>query len=313
MADNTALRAQIRAAADVGRRAARQAFMKVDLSGINVPHGYCHCGCGKKTNPWTKTSVALGAVRGDPRHFVAGHAQRLLLKSVTERLVAGFDKRDDDDGCWLWRGYSISGVPRLMVGGKHLSIRRLMYEEFIGPLEPADDIQLACGERRCGRPDHLICIPAIVRPRPSPTDLAWTAGFVDGEGYVGITWKSHDHRVASAVVSIANTNVDALRAIQEWFGGFLQIRPIRKLRGPRMTRPCGMLVLTNRKARDILLAIRPYLRVKGGQADLVLQFDGMQRFRGGTRALHIPQSIIEERRRLWQAISDLNHGREVPC
>ncbi len=41
-----------------------------------VPYGTCHCGCGQKTNISKETDKRRGAIRGEPRKFVAGHQGR---------------------------------------------------------------------------------------------------------------------------------------------------------------------------------------------------------------------------------------------
>ena len=40
--------------------------------------GYCHCGCGEKTNLHLVTRTKEGYVKGQPRRFVAGHSLRDL-------------------------------------------------------------------------------------------------------------------------------------------------------------------------------------------------------------------------------------------
>src|SRR5512139_3554693 len=62
-------------------------FQKMDLvasfqseargeSVMEVPHGYCHCGCGKKTNINRQTRSHRGISRGDPSRFLHGHWAR---------------------------------------------------------------------------------------------------------------------------------------------------------------------------------------------------------------------------------------------
>lgn len=43
---------------------------------IEIPHGYCLCGCGGKTNLARKTSTTEGAKKGEPRRFIHGHHAR---------------------------------------------------------------------------------------------------------------------------------------------------------------------------------------------------------------------------------------------
>lgn len=42
-----------------------------------IPYGYCHCGCGQKTPICTHTRIKQGLKKGEPVHFIRGHAGRL--------------------------------------------------------------------------------------------------------------------------------------------------------------------------------------------------------------------------------------------
>lgn len=39
----------------------------------NVPYGYCHCGCGRKTRIAPRTNVSKGWTRGQPLKYLRGH------------------------------------------------------------------------------------------------------------------------------------------------------------------------------------------------------------------------------------------------
>jgi hypothetical protein len=43
---------------------------------IEVPHGYCGCGCGEKTKPRAMTDTKRGWRKGDPSVYVVGHSRR---------------------------------------------------------------------------------------------------------------------------------------------------------------------------------------------------------------------------------------------
>lgn len=38
-----------------------------------IPYGYCHCGCGKKTTIAPQTDTGKGYIKGDPRKYIVGH------------------------------------------------------------------------------------------------------------------------------------------------------------------------------------------------------------------------------------------------
>lgn len=42
----------------------------------DIPYGYCHCGCGEKTNICTHTNTKRGATKGEPVRYISGHNQR---------------------------------------------------------------------------------------------------------------------------------------------------------------------------------------------------------------------------------------------
>jgi hypothetical protein len=43
-----------------------------------IPYGYCHCGCGQKTNPAPFSSARFGWVNQEPVRFVQGHHARAM-------------------------------------------------------------------------------------------------------------------------------------------------------------------------------------------------------------------------------------------
>jgi hypothetical protein len=45
----------------------------------DVPYGYCHCGCGRKTKVATRNSTIHGYVKGEPFKWLHGHAGRTAL------------------------------------------------------------------------------------------------------------------------------------------------------------------------------------------------------------------------------------------
>lgn len=44
-----------------------------DVAPAEVPLGYCHCGCGRKTRPAAISDAAKGWVKGQPVRYVSGH------------------------------------------------------------------------------------------------------------------------------------------------------------------------------------------------------------------------------------------------
>lgn len=98
----------------------------------------------------------------------------------------------------------------------------------------------------------------------SPTDAAYIAGFLDGEGSI-ILYK---RQPVALRVSFANSN----RAVLEWIhnacgAGHLTTRP-----GTDMHKAGHLLLLNSDPACGLLEQVRPYLKIKGEQADVAIAF-----------------------------------------
>lgn len=51
----------------------------------NIPYGFCHCGCGQKTDIACQTARAKGWVRGEPLKWLHGHSRRKHYVDVPKR------------------------------------------------------------------------------------------------------------------------------------------------------------------------------------------------------------------------------------
>ncbi len=54
-------------------------------SSPSIPYGYCGCGCGGKTNLWTRPQPSLGRFKGEPTTFLKGHHVRLNHPKAKDR------------------------------------------------------------------------------------------------------------------------------------------------------------------------------------------------------------------------------------
>ena len=123
------------------------------------------------------------------------------------------------------------------------------------------------------------------------TDLAYVAGIVDGEGWIGI---SADHRKRNPDrpcwrlrVSITNTNEWLMQYLKFAFGGTISIKG-----GRRTGKPCYDLVLNRGKAAEFLKLILPYLKLKRPQAEIAIRFQ--ESISKSTRRLTQEQFAIRE-------------------
>ena len=124
------------------------------------------------------------------------------------------------------------------------------------------------------------------------TDLAYIAGFFDGEGC--ITTGVHPGGRTALRVQITQKDVSPLLFIKERFeGGY--IRP---------ERDCWQLGWSGTKALPFLSAIQPYLIAKQGQARLALEWIALN---GGRypRGKHLPPDVKARRTEIHHELKRL--------
>lgn len=98
------------------------------------------------------------------------------------------------------------------------------------------------------------------------TDAAWAAGFIDGEGYLGIVYNTRGEFYA--VLTVSNVAYEPIARLKELFGG--DVRAITPKSARAM--PNWRYKAASDRLEEILTRIRPYLLVKGDQADALLEF-----------------------------------------
>jgi len=131
------------------------------------------------------------------------------------------------------------------------------------------------------------------------TELAWIAGFFDGDGSVGIRKYKRPHcrsPIYDLVVKITNSNIEVLKWIQNHFGG--TINHDHKSN-------CYKLRFGGRVGMRFLEAIFPYLKVKRKQAKLGIALQSRHTFQGGPGKF-LPKEELEEREQLYQELRKLN-------
>jgi len=47
-----------------------------------IPYGYCHCGCGEKTNIISQNIPSQNLVKGEPYRYIAGHQRKGIIKNT---------------------------------------------------------------------------------------------------------------------------------------------------------------------------------------------------------------------------------------
>jgi len=103
--------------------------------------------------------------------------------------------------------------------------------------------------------------------------LAYTAGIIDGEGSIQITrTKRKDSYNGVALemrVLVGNTKEWLCQWLKMQFGGSVSVWKSQK---PNWN-PCYVWQLRGQKASEFLGTIKPFLQLKGEQADLAIQFE----------------------------------------
>lgn len=99
-------------------------------------------------------------------------------------------------------------------------------------------------------------------PPTSATDLAWAAGFMDGEAMV-------TYRSGTAVASVSHCHLPTLQHLCDWFGGSIRYHESPNPRR-KSVRPGFQWSVSGPHARAMLGMIRPFMREKRPQVDLIL-------------------------------------------
>ena len=130
-------------------------------------------------------------------------------------------------------------------------------------------------------------------------ELAYLAGFFDGEGCVTITWvKNMPGRL---LVKIGNTNEHIIKLIGKWFKG-----SITHQKGKGNSKDSWHYQTCNGNAVMFLKAIYPHLLIKKEQAHMAFEYSKLIYMKGrGTNK--IPEVVLNLRKKLFDQMHVLNH------
>ena len=140
--------------------------------------------------------------------------------------------------------------------------------------------------------------------KPSPTDLAWAAGYFDREGSISVTYARARGNISHRFhLTIMSTQIESLEAMKAVFGG--TIHPAQP-RGNR--KPCHIWIVYGEEAQRAVVLMRPYLKLKCEQARWALLFPLRGRGKGS-----IPERIGQQREMVRTALTILNsRGKITP-
>lgn len=126
---------------------------------------------------------------------------------------------------------------------------------------------------------------------------SYLAGFLDGEGYIGIHRNAHKWGCSYGIdISIGNNNLTVLEKIQEKFGGKIYIRKIYKGHKQEYS-----LFWSGENAKNLLLQIKDELIIKKEQAEYAINFP-----MGEGRGTKTAPKIRELQELLYSIIKFLN-------
>jgi hypothetical protein len=129
-----------------------------------IPYGYCHCGCGEKTDICPMTNNARGNVKGEPSRFIQGHNRFTSRKRWEE------EDRGYDTPCWIWKGkLQPTGYAQTYDAetGRYPLAHRWVYEKERGPIPAGLELDHLCEVPACVNPDHLEPVTSAENTRRS--------------------------------------------------------------------------------------------------------------------------------------------------
>lgn len=98
------------------------------------------------------------------------------------------------------------------------------------------------------------------------TEIAYIAGFFDGEGCVRIKKANQGGNSYYLIAHITNTNPIILKKVQDLFGGNTRVQEKGR------NKPIYNWYITSSEANDFLKTLQPFLIEKKSQAELGIKF-----------------------------------------
>src|SRR3990167_6987924 len=144
------------------------------------------------------------------------------------------------------------------------------------------------------------------------TTIAYLAGLVDGEGYIGIKKTRSPHSVSPLYherIQVRMVHEGSIKFLADTLGGKYYVEKPRSAQG----RPLFFWQASDALACRILETLLPFLIIKRESALTVLALrvsksDPLSRIRGGPTGRVMDPSILDHREALYLAAKALNHA-----
>ena len=103
------------------------------------------------------------------------------------------------------------------------------------------------------------------------SDLAWAAGFIDGDGMISVYQRSDRHNEFMVIIRAMNVNRIALDKLQAMFGGTVNTMHTAEKCRPRGWKPSFYWSASHSTAELAIRWVMPFLVLKRPQAELALE------------------------------------------
>ena len=153
---------------------------------------------------------------------------------------------------------------------------------------------------------------------PTETQLAWAAGFFDGEGCVIVELSKNDkckHGVRTVLhAQVTQTSLPCLELFLGWFGGKIVASRDKTPQGRRWSVQYRWGI-KNDGAMEFLAQIRPYLVVKASQVDVAMKYPIRRPDGGkyGNRANPLPEDVMQARLEVRKLLQNIRASMKEPA
>lgn len=150
----------------------------------------------------------------------------------------------------------------------------------------------------------------VTRGKATETELAYAAGVIDSDGWIGISKNarpSGTYRYTTHI-SVVNTSMALMNWLEERFGGNIINQP----RVSENHKTTYYWRSSDDSAMEVLRQVRPYLVIKTMQADIAIKFrEDWKGFRGAV----IPADVSTYREEMFQlmrrTVGDRRHPQRL--